>query len=164
MLRILPLLGVRVFEKPMSLSVQQDGIRTRSQRAPERDPRDTVVVPAQEEGFQETFLRENCWYAIRISGGMLPRIKYIAAYRTAPISAITHYAPVERIESYGDTGKYRLLFASPAKEIPGIPFEGAVTGSMQGPRYTSLEKLLAAKSVRELFGYGSKSSDEAGGG
>jgi len=164
MLRILPLLGVRVFEKPMSLSVQQDGIRTRSQRAPEKDPRDTVVVPAQEEGFQETFLRENCWYAIRISGGMLPRIKYIAAYRTAPISAITHYAPVERIESYGDTGKYRLIFASPAKEIPGIPFEGAVTGSMQGPRYTSLEKLLAAKSVRELFGYGSKSSDEAVGG
>jgi hypothetical protein len=25
---------------------------------------------------------ENCWYAIRISGGMLPNIKYIAAYRT----------------------------------------------------------------------------------
>jgi len=156
MLRILPLLGVRVFEKPASLLVPQNVVSAKIKKEQDKDTRDTVVVPAQEDGFQKVFIGENCWYEIRISGGMLPRIKYIAAYRTTPISAITHYAPVERIESYGDAGKYKLIFAAPAKEIPAIPFEGAVTGAMQGPRYTSLDKLLAAKSVGDLFGYSSK--------
>jgi hypothetical protein len=32
-----------------------------------------------------------------------------------------------------------------------IPFADATTGSMQGPRYTSLAKLLAAKRVTDLF-------------
>lgn len=148
MLRILPLLGVRVFEKPAAVVVSPDAVTS----GDSRDQRDTVVVPAQEEGFQETFIGEKCWYAIRISGGMINKIKYIAAYRTAPVSAITHYAPVERIEPYGDSGKYRLVFSEPAAEIAPIPFGDAVTGSMQGPRYTRLEKLLRAKSVSELFG------------
>ena len=37
-------------------------------------------------------------------------IKYIAAYQTAPISAVTHYAEVDSIEPYGDGGKYKLNF------------------------------------------------------
>ena len=77
MLRILPLLGVRVFEKPVPV-VTVDGTGCEAGTKP-GDQRDTVVVPAQEEGFQDVFLGENCWYAIRISGGMLPRIKYVAA-------------------------------------------------------------------------------------
>jgi len=112
------------------------------------------VVPAQEEGFEEVFIGADCWYAIRISGGMLPRIKYIAAYRTAPVSAITHYAPVARIEPHGDAGKYKVVFSAPAKEIPPIPLGDATPGSMQGPRYTALTKLLNAPSVGDLFGRG----------
>lgn len=155
MLRILPLLGVRVFEKPTPVVVSGGGTTSIAPSGASSDSRDTVIVPAQEDGFQETFIGENCWYAIRISGGMLPRIKYIAAYRSAPVSAITHYASVKRIESYGDGGKYRLIFSKPATEIPPIPFGDAVAGSMQGPRYTSLEKVLAAKSVADLFGHSS---------
>jgi hypothetical protein len=41
---------------------------------------DTVIVPAQKEGFDKVFTGENCWHAIRISGGMLKKIKFIAAY------------------------------------------------------------------------------------
>ena len=41
---------------------------------------DTIIVPAQKEGFEKVFLGENCWYAIRISGGMLQNIKRIAGY------------------------------------------------------------------------------------
>jgi len=67
---------------------------------------DTIVVPANEEGFNEVFLDQNCWYAIRISSSMLDRIKYIAGYQTAPISAITYYADVANIEKYKDTNKY----------------------------------------------------------
>jgi len=150
MLRILPLLGVRVFEKPVAVATP--GAEPTTPGAP-ADSRDTVVVPAQEDGFTEVFLGEHCWYAIRIGGGMLPRIKYIAAYQTAPISAITHYARVDRIEPYGDEGKYRLIFAEPAKPLSQpIPFGDAPSGSMQGPRYTSLSKLLSARSVPDLFG------------
>ena len=53
---------------------------------------DTIVVPAQAEGFQAEFIDNNCWWSIRISSSMLNRIKYIAAYQVAPVSAITHVA------------------------------------------------------------------------
>lgn len=147
MLRILPLLGVRVFEKPAA-------VITPSAPATQggTDERDTVVVPAQPEGFRETFLGEHCWYAIRIGGGMLPRIKYVAAYQTAPVSAVTHFAQVARIEPYGDAGKYRLVFTEPAKPLASqIPFADAPPGSMQSPRYTSLAKLQSAKRVADLL-------------
>jgi hypothetical protein len=66
-------------------------------------------------------------------GGMLPKIKYIAGYQTQPVSAITHVAPVARIEPYGDNGKYQLLFSEPAKEIVQIPLGKAPPGAMQAP-------------------------------
>jgi hypothetical protein len=113
---------------------------------------DTIIVPAQQDGFEQVFLGENCWYAIRIAGGMLPKIKYIAAYRSQPVSAITHYAPVSSIEPYGEEGKYKLIFTEPAKPIGPIPFADAPSGSMQGPRYTSFAKLMAAKKVMDVFG------------
>ena len=34
---------------------------------------DTVVIPAQEDGFKEVFLGENRWYKIRISSSMIPK-------------------------------------------------------------------------------------------
>ena len=147
LLRILPLLGVRIFEKPEPIT---PSAAVESVSAP-ADDRDTVIVPAQEEGFKRVFLGQHCWYAIRIGGGMLGRIKYIAAYQTNPVSAITHYAPVKQIEPYGDEGKYRLIFAEPAQPIGPLPFSDAPSGAMQGPRYTSLTKLKAAKKVSEVF-------------
>ncbi len=75
-------------------------------------------MPAQQDGFNEVFLGQHCWYAIRIGGGMLPKSKYVAAYQSNPVSAITYYAKVSRIEPYGDEGKYKLIFAEPAKALP----------------------------------------------
>jgi hypothetical protein len=83
---------------------------------------------------------------------MLDKIKYIAAYQSRPVSAITHYAPVDRIEPYGDSGKYKVVFSEPAKRIDPIPFGDAPSGAMQGPRYTSFEHLKASKTVAELLG------------
>ena len=159
MLRILPLIGVRVFEKPTPLVVSG---RPETRPVPPGialDNRDTVIVPANEDGFQKVFIGENAWHQIRISGGMLPRIKFIAAYRTKPISAITHYAPVDRIEPYGGRGKYRLVFSEPAKEIQAIPLGGATAGTLQGPRYTNLEQMLSSKSIAELFGQAGNGTD-----
>lgn len=151
MLRIFPLLGVRVFERPAPLATLGAGPPSDSDVTP-ADARDTVIVPAQEPGFTKTFLGEHSWDAIRIAGGMLSKIKYIAAYQTLPVSAVTHYAPVGRIEPFGNDGKYRLIFAEPAKPLPHpIPFADARRGTMQSPRYTSLAALLSAEEVTDLF-------------
>ncbi len=113
---------------------------------------DTVVVPAREEGFNEVFLGENRWYAVRIHGAMRPQIKYIAGYQVAPVSAITHVAPVKSIEPWKDTGKVVVNFAEPAKEIPPIPMvpKGQIK-SLQNLRYTTKERLQKAKSLDELW-------------
>ena len=143
-LQVLPLVGLNAFEFPKTVAV------------PVSDPSpptvaDTMVVPAREDGFERVFLNEDCWYAVRISGGMLDKIKYIAAYQTQPVSAITYYAPVARIESYGEQGKYKLVFAEKAKPIGPISRGNATPGSMQGSRYTTLTKLQAANTITDLW-------------
>ena len=113
---------------------------------------DTIVVPAKKEGFERVFINENCWHAIRISGGMLDKIKYIASYQTRPVSAITHYAPVEKIEPYGENNKYKVIFSQPAQLLENsIPFGNATSGSMQGSRYTNFSKLMVANTLSDLF-------------
>jgi hypothetical protein len=150
-LQILPIVGLRCFEFPKPVATP----RTTPDEAPLKpEPKglDTVIVPAQKEGFEKVFLGENCWHAIRISGGMLDKIKYIAAYPMQPVMAITHYAPIARIERYGEGGKYKLLFSAKATAIKPIPFGDAPMGTMQGPRYTTFAQLMTAKKLTDLFG------------
>lgn len=112
----------------------------------------TVVVAARPEGFEEEFLGHNCWYSIRIHVAMLDKIKYIAAYQVAPVSAITYYAEVSSIEKHGDTNKYILYFKSNAIKIKPIPLNKDKKGvAPQAPRYTSLDKLLKANNVSQVF-------------
>jgi hypothetical protein len=113
---------------------------------------DTIVVPAQEDGFREAFLGENRWYAIRMHESMIPRIKYIAAYRVAPISAVTHWAPVNNIVPWEDTGKFVVNFTEPAKEINHINLvPKSRVKAPQAPRYTSFSRLQQAKTLDDLF-------------
>jgi len=115
---------------------------------------DTVVVPANKDGFDEVFLKENRWYAIRISSAMLDRLHYIAAYQTAPVSAITHYAEILKTEKYEDTGKYVLYFRGKAAPIGPLSLLPKPTGKVkapQAPRYTSFKKLLVAKTLDDVF-------------
>jgi hypothetical protein len=150
-LQILPLVNLRAFEMPKAIVVPRTTSESFSASTNNEEP-DTVIVPAKKEGFESVFLGQNRWRAIRISGGMLPKIKWIAAYQSQPISAITHVAPVERIEPYGEGGKFQLIFSEPAKAIPNISFGRAPSGAMQGPRYTTYQRLLNAKSLTDLVG------------
>lgn len=149
MLSVFPLVEVKVFDKARKIDVDVEFTEKKSTK--QHPILDTVIVPAQEDGFKEEFLQNKCWYAIRISGGKLNEIKYIAAYQTAPVSAITHYAEVDTIEAYGDGRKYKLNFKGEPIAIKPIPFRAAKTGSLQSSRYTSLEKMLKVKTVKELF-------------
>jgi hypothetical protein len=113
---------------------------------------DTIVVPARDEGFVDVFLGEHRWYKIRIHSGMIPKIKFIAGYRVAPTSAITHYAEVKSIERWEDTNKYVVNFSGPAAEIGPIEMvSGGRVRPPQGQRYTSLTRLQAAKSLDDAF-------------
>ncbi len=114
---------------------------------------DTIVVPAREDGFQETVLGEDRWYAIRIHSSMIPKIKHLAVYRVAPISAITHVAPVQAIEPWKNTNKYVVVFAEPIKETPH-PIKLVSKGKVKplySSRYTSYERLMNAKTLDEAF-------------
>jgi hypothetical protein len=92
------------------------------------------------------------WWAIRIAEKHRANLKWIAVYRVLPIAAVTHLAEIDHIEPYGDSGKYKVVFkgsAVPLKKT--IPFGDAITGSMQGPRYTTRKTLLVAHTVKDLF-------------
>jgi len=114
---------------------------------------DTVVVPARDEGFEETFLAEDRWYKVRLHSSMIPKIKHVAAYRVAPVSAITHVAPVESIEPWPNSGKYVLNFSEPARKLPQ-QIKLLPKGKVKAPqslRYTSYERLMNAKTLEEVF-------------
>jgi hypothetical protein len=151
MLQIMPLVGVHAFEKPVAIYPAATIQEAKKLGSSETD-RDTVIVPAHEEGFNRVFLGEHAWYAIPISGGMLPKIKWIAGYQISPVRSVTHIAEVDRIEPFGDTGKYKLIFKGPATAlVTPIPKGEAKAGAIQGPRYTTKERLLSAKTLKEIL-------------
>jgi hypothetical protein len=83
---------------------------------------------------------------------MIPKVRYLATYQVAPISAITYIADVARIEPWKDTGKYALYFKEPAKKIGPIPLvNGGEVSAPQAPRYTSSARLQRAKTLDEVF-------------
>ncbi len=83
---------------------------------------------------------------------MIEQIKYIASYQVAPISAITHVAPVKSIEPYKDSGKVIIYFAEPAKEIKPIKMiKGGKVRAPQNLRYTTYERLKSAKNLDGVF-------------
>jgi hypothetical protein len=146
-LSILPLVGLRAFET--AKAIKPAPVALPVAKAP--DVIDTIVVPAQPQGFKTAYMGEHAWWAIRISPAKLDKLKWIAAYQVHPISKITHIAEIERIEPYGDTGKYKLFFKGAPTVLPNaVPYGDAPSGVMQAPRYTTREKLLAAKSVMDI--------------
>jgi hypothetical protein len=83
---------------------------------------------------------------------MIPKVKYIAAYQVAPVSAITHIAEVKSIEQYQDTNKYIVYFTGPAEKVGPVPLKGNGQGKApQAPRYSSRARILSAKELDDVF-------------
>lgn len=158
------------FEENVNLLLKQTTIGSMKHKEPENEKQDdvveqkmpvtgyknvefdTLIVPAHEDGFNEVFLGENAWYAIRLSAKKIDKIKYIAAYRAAPVSGITHWATVDSIKKYKNTGKYIVHFKGKAKKIKTIRLISSKKGvAPQAPRYTTFKKLRAAKNFTEVF-------------
>ena len=116
------------------------------------DVLDTIVIPAREDGFENEFLSTKRWYAIRIHASMIDKIKYIAAYQVAPISAITHYAEVASIEKWADTNKYVVHFKDQPTQITPVKLDKNKKGlAPQAPRYSSLDRILKARKLSDVF-------------
>ncbi len=120
----------------------------KTQRINRRKNSDCIIVPARKKGFEEVFLGENQWYAIRMREKYTEQIKYIAGYQVAPISAITYIAEVEKIVPYKDTGKYLVKFKSKAKKVNKIL---AGETKVQGPCYVNYADLIESKTISEAF-------------
>jgi hypothetical protein len=114
---------------------------------------DTIVCPAREEGFKNAFIENDAWWAIRISPSLIPYLKYIAMYETYPVSQVRWIAKIKQngIQPYKNTGKY-IVNVEDKKKIEPISIDKDKKGvAPQSPRYTSYEKLLAAKKISELW-------------
>lgn len=110
---------------------------------------DTIIVSADIEGFEDTFLGENCWYTVKMAEYRIENIKYIAAYINRPYYHITHYAKVESIIPYEDG--YKVLFKGKPIKIPEIP-RGENTWVMRPRiRYTSYDNFMNAYTVTNMF-------------
>lgn len=141
MFEIMPLTGLTAFEDNSDEVAPQSDEEIKAQSVV--TDLDTIIVPTGKtgQGFEEVFIGQNCWYWVRLSEQKRKTIKYIAAYRPSPESAITHIAEVSGIEPYGPEGRYRINFKAAAREITPIPFGSAKSGAMQGPRFCTWEQL-----------------------
>ena len=117
---------------------------------------DTIVCPAFEDGFKHAYLDNNAWWAIRISQRAREQLRYLAIYEKSPVAAVKHYAEIERIEPYKDSGKFKVYLKN-KKTISPIELDKSDKGispkgvAPQGPRFTTLTKLLKAKKISELW-------------
>ena len=148
MLRMMPTMGVHIFEAAAPVHPKT---LAKADIAATETVKDTIVVPAQKEGFDKVFIGENAWWAIRVAAKHRDHLKWIAAYQVTPVCAVTHIAPIDHLEPFGDEGKFKVVFASAAQPLPKpIPFGDAQSGAMQGSRYTTREQLFGAQSVKDL--------------
>jgi hypothetical protein len=114
---------------------------------------DTVVCPVREEGFVRAFLGQHAYWAIRIADKNRSKIKYIAMYQVAPISAITYYGEVDRIERFENSGKYKLyLKGAPTRLDPPIGMGKNRHLKPQASKYTTIEAIKNAKTLDDVFG------------
>lgn len=112
---------------------------------------DTIVCAAFEDGFKHAYEENNAWWAIRLSQEAREKLKYLAIYEKAPISHIKHYAEIDKIELYENTGKYKLYLKN-KKTISPIKLITKKSGEApQGPRYTTIERLKRAKYIKDLW-------------
>jgi len=113
---------------------------------------DTIVCPAQEEGFNDVFLKEHRWFQIRIHPKRIPKIKYLAMYETAPVSAIRYVGSVKEIKPYKNTGKYEVVLDGPPTKIKPIKLSKEYPNlAPQASKYTIKKLIDQASKLEDIF-------------
>jgi len=113
---------------------------------------DTIVCPAQEEGFNEVFLKENRWFAVRIRHTMIPKLKYLAMYEKNPISAIRYIGRIKEIIPYKNTGKFEIVLDGKPQKITPIKLSKEFPNLFpQAPRYTIRSLIDKGRKLEDIF-------------
>ena len=157
---LLATLGFNVFEPLKTESKAEPIPIAAAKQIVEQREYDTIVSPCSEDGFERAFVNAKAWWAVRIGQNTIPKLKYLAVYEAAPVSAIRAYARITSIEPYPDKpGYYKInhdgniqYFEQPIKlgKTPNL--------SLQGSRYYKLEVMLSSRTLAELTdkSYGTK--------
>ena len=116
-----------------------------------------MVCAAKEDGFKRAFLDQKSWWAVRLNIKTIPHIKYIAIYQVAPISKITYYGKISKIELYENTGKYKLyLLGDPIKLGRPVALGANRYLKPQGPKYARLSVIKKAETLDDIWGVSNK--------
>jgi len=89
-----------------------------------------------------------------MSPSVIPQIKYIAMYETAPVSAIRWFGLVQGIRPYKDTGKYEVIISEKKKLNRPLKLtkEEAKRGiAPRASRYTKMQFIEKARTLSDLF-------------
>lgn len=114
---------------------------------------DTAVFPAVNSNFCKVFIGQHRWYYVRIAEHRVNNIKYIALYRGTPISAITHYAEVNRISNPDPNynNKRIIEVKEPIELAQPIKLGNIHVNNVRKLFYTSLDKLKSVNTVEQLI-------------
>jgi len=112
---------------------------------------DTIIVTAQEWGYNYVLLEKNMWYISRIDEKKIKYFKYIAFYRIAPIYAITSYSKIKKIFYNTEYRRYDIILKGKLITIKPIVLDKDKRYlAPQSIKYTSLSILLKAKKISHL--------------
>lgn len=137
--------------EPMREELQDLELKKKSTKRYGEVDFDTIVCAAFEDGFKHAYVNNNAWWAIRISQKAREQLKYLAIYEKLPVAAIRNYAKIDKIEPYKNSGKF-IVYLKNKKKIPQIKLDKNKKGvAPQSPRFTTLDKLLKAKKISELW-------------
>ena len=101
----------------------------------------TIIVPAQKEGFEQVFLKDNECFDIRIGKNRRSKIKYIAGYEIKPRSGIQYIAKVKKIiPSENAFGYWKVIFDGEPRKYDRLIHLGN-TYPPQNIRYTTKREL-----------------------
>lgn len=115
---------------------------------------DTIVVPAKPINYKKIFKDKNCWHGVRIAEWRKEKIMHLAIYQTAPVSKVTHYIHIDKIQPWDkDDKKCELIFKGDCHALKsGIELTSKNKKFIiRNSRYTTIEKINKATCLEELF-------------